>query len=309
MRIARPGLGGTPRGRAVAGVTASAPLVRRLAVVGCGLIGGSLCLAARARGLAERVVAIEGEAAARAEAARLGLADEISADHTAAQGADLVVLAVPVGAMADAAAALAPHLTERTVVTDVGSVKGAVMAAVAAALPHPNRFVPGHPIAGRERSGPAAADADLFEGALVVLTPAPRTDPACVTFVRALWAGAGGRVLTMDAAEHDRIFAAVSHLPHVVAYALVGALLDLEAEQGPLLRYSAGGLRDFTRIAQSDPTMWRDVCLGNREPLLKALGRFRDFLGRLEAQIAAGDGAALFQTFARVREARREMPS
>ena len=219
----------------------------------------------------------------------------------------MVVLAVPVGAMAGAAASLAPCLTDRTVVTDVGSVKAAVMDAVGAALPHPDRFVPGHPIAGRERAGAAAADADLFEGALVVLTPSPRTDPACATLVRALWSGVGGRVLTMDAPEHDRIFAAVSHLPHVVAYALVGALLDLEANQGPLVRYSGGGLRDFTRVAQSDPTMWRDICLANREPLLEALARFRDALARLEALIVAGDGGGLYRALARVREARGGM--
>ena len=290
-------------------MTVPAPLVRRLVVVGAGLIGGSLCLAARARGLAEHVVVIDRDAAALVEGARRGLAHEASADPGAARGSDLVVLAVPVGAMGEAAAAVAPHLSEGTVVTDVGSVKGAVLAAVAPALPHPMRFVPGHPIAGREQSGPAAAHADLFDGALVVLTPEPRTDPACATVVRALWAGAGGRVLTMDAAEHDRVFAAVSHLPHVVAYALVAALLDLEADQGPLVRFSAGGLRDFTRIAQSDPIMWRDICLANREPLLKSLARFRHVLGVLEAQIAAGDGAGLLQAFTRARQARRGMSS
>ncbi len=290
-------------------MTVPAPLVRRLVVVGAGLIGGSLCLAARARGLAEHVVAIDRDAAARAEGSRRGLAHETSADPGAARGSDLVVLAVPVGAMGEAAAAVAPHLSEGTVVTDVGSVKGAVLATVAPALPHPMCFVPGHPIAGREQSGPAAADADLFDGALVVLTPEPRTDPACATVVRALWARAGGRVLTMDAAEHDRVFAAVSHLPHVVAYALVAALLDLEADQGPLVRFSAGGLRDFTRIAQSDPIMWRDICLANREPLLKSLARFRHVLGALEAQIAAGDGAGLLQALTRARQARREMSS
>lgn len=290
-------------------MTTPVPLVRGLAVVGAGLIGGSICLAARARGVAEHIVAIDRADAVLAEAARRGLADAISGHVLAARGADLVVLAVPVGAMGEAAAALAAHLTERTVVTDVGSVKGAVLAAASGALPWPERFVPGHPIAGREYSGPGGADADLFEGALVVLTPVPRTDPASSTLVRAFWAGLGGRVLTMDAEEHDRVFAAVSHLPHVVAYALVGALLELEAEQGPLVRYSGGGLRDFTRIAQSDPTMWRDICVANREPLLQAVARFRDFLGRLEAQIAAGDGAALFEAFTRVREARRRMPS
>ncbi len=290
-------------------MTAPAPLVRRLAVVGAGLIGGSLCLAARARGLAERVVAIDRDAAALEEASRRGLAHDVSADPGAARGADVVVLAVPVGAMGEAAAAVAPHLGERAVVTDVGSVKGAVLATVAPALPSPAHFVPGHPIAGRERSGPAAADGDLFEGALVVLTPGPRTDPDCTTIVRALWAGAGGRVLTMEAAEHDRIFASVSHLPHLVAYALVDAVLDLEADQGPLVRFSAGGLRDFTRIAQSDPIMWRDICLANREPLLKSLARFRQVLGALEAQVAGGDGAGLLQAFARARAARKGMPS
>ena len=290
-------------------MTTPAPLIRRLAVVGAGLMGGSLCQAARARGLAEHVVAIERDPDALAEVSRRGLAHEASADPGAARGADLAVLAVPVGAMGEAAAAVAPHLGGGAVVTDVGSVKGAVLAAVVPALPDPTRFVAGHPIAGRERSGPAAADGDLFEGALVILTPEPRTDPACATLVRALWAGAGARVLTMDAAEHDRIFAAVSHLPHVVAYALVGALLDLEADRGPLFRFSAGGLRDFTRIAESDAIMWRDICLANREPLLKSLARFRQVLGVLEAQIAAGDGAGLLQAFARARGARRGMAS
>jgi prephenate dehydrogenase len=261
------------------------------------------------RGLAEWVVAIDRDRQALEAAGRLGLAHETSADPAAARGADLVILAVPVGAMAEAAAAVAPHVTGGTVITDVGSVKAAVLDAVPPVLPYPERFVPGHPIAGRERSGPLAAEGDLFEGALVVLTPPARTDPGPATLVRSLWAGAGARVLTMEAAEHDRIFAAVSHLPHLVAYALVGAVLDLEGEPGALLRYGAGGLRDFTRIAQSDPTMWRDICLANREPLLAALARFRDALGRLEALIAAGDGGGLSGTFSRAREARRRMLS
>jgi len=286
---------------------AAPPLFRRVAVVGVGLIGGSLAAACRKRGLAEALVGFDRDPDALQEALALGLVDEGSESAAAATaGADLTVLAVPVGALEEVAAAVAPAVGPAAVVTDVGSVKGVLVNRVEARLPA-GRYVPAHPIAGRERSGPAAASASLFEGARCVLTPTPRTDRQSLARVRALWEEVGALVETMEPEEHDAVFAAVSHLPHAVAYALMNAMLDLKADGRDVLPYSAGGLRDFTRVAASAPTMWRDIFLANRAALLDPLRRFRAALARLEAALAAGDGAALWAECDRARRVRREL--
>ncbi|HEV8664222.1 MAG TPA: prephenate dehydrogenase/arogenate dehydrogenase family protein [Candidatus Methylomirabilis sp.] len=285
----------------------AAPLFRRMAVVGVGLIGGSLAAACRKRGLVETLVGFDADGGALQEALALGLVDEAARDAAAAAaGADVVVLAAPVGALEALAAAIAPALAPAALVTDVGSVKGDLVRRLEARLPA-GRYVPAHPIAGRERSGPAAASATLFEDARCVLTPTPRTDRQALARIRRLWEGVGAVVELMDPEEHDDIFAAVSHLPHAVAYALMNAMLDLQADGRDVLPYSAGGLRDFTRVAASDPTMWRDIFLANRPALLDALRRFRAALARLEAALAAGDDAALWAECDRARRVRRDL--
>lgn len=282
-------------------------LFRRVAVVGVGLIGGSLAAACRKRGLTERLVGWDADGSALQEALALGLVDEAApAAAAAAAGADLAVLAVPIGALEAVAATIAPALAPEALVTDVGSVKGSLVGRLEALLPA-GRYVPGHPIAGRERSGPAAASASLFEGARCILTPTARTDRQALGRVRRLWEEVGAVVETMDPETHETVFAAVSHLPHAVAYALMNAMLDLKAEGRDVLPYSAGGLRDFTRVAASDPTMWRDIFLANRAALLEALRRFREALARVEAAVAAGDGASLWAECDRARRARRDL--
>jgi prephenate dehydrogenase len=274
--------------------------------VGLGLIGGSLALAAREAKVADAILGVERDPAHRDAAERLGLADEVAADLGVLAKADLVVLAVPVCAIAGLLPEIARAVPSGAVVTDVGSVKAAIQAAGEAAFPD-GRFVAGHPIAGRERSGPAAARPDLFAGATCILTPAGATRPAARAAVEGLWRAAGCRVLCMDAGWHDEVFAAVSHLPHLVAYALMDAVLGMErgAER---IAFSAGGLRDFTRVAASHPEMWRDIFCMNREPLLRAVAAYREALDRLEAAIRAEDGAALLRRLGRARLAREEIP-
>ncbi|MFB3819854.1 MAG: prephenate dehydrogenase, partial [Candidatus Methylomirabilales bacterium] len=285
--------------------SASRPL-GRLAVVGLGLIGGSLALAAREAKVVDAILGVERDPAHREAAGRLGLADRVGADLRLLAEADLVVLAVPVcgisALLPEVARAVPPH----AVVTDVGSVKAAIQAAGEAAFPD-GRFVAGHPIAGRERSGPEAARADLFAGATCILTPTAATRPAARAAVDALWQAAGCRVRCMEAGWHDQVFAAVSHLPHLVAYALMDAVLGMErgAER---IAFSAGGLRDFTRVAASHPEMWRDIFCMNREPLLRAVAAYRQALDGLEAAIRAGDGEAILRRLARARLAREEIP-
>ena len=280
-------------------------MIERLAILGVGLIGGSLALACRERGLARTIVGANRSAAAREATRRLGMVDATTADPAeAARGATLVVLGAPVGALGDLLRAAGPALAPGVVVTDVGSVKGELVAALEGLTPAGCAFVGGHPIAGSEHSGPEAARADLFVGARCILTPTARTDPEALRQVEALWAAVGAQVLRMDPTWHDALLAAVSHLPHVVAYALMDALLEEEATGRELLRFGGGGLRDFTRIASSDPSMWRDICVANRGALLQALRRFRGSLDRLEAAIASGDGPVLSATFARAKAGR-----
>jgi len=273
----------------------------RAAIVGVGLIGGSLALAARAAGLIGEVFGL-GRSAANLDVARQrGIIDHAVQDPAAIGPVDLVVLAVPVRSTARMAAALLPHLRPGTVVTDVGSVKGEVVAQCEAALPADRPFVGGHPIAGSERAGAAAADAGLFRGAPCVLTPTARTDATALAAVRALWEGVGARVSEMTPAAHDRALAWVSHLPHVVAYALVGALAGAD---GQLAALAGGSWRDATRVAASPAELWRDIFLANREAVLAATDAFGAEVARLRAALAAGDEPALLALLERAVAAR-----
>jgi cyclohexadieny/prephenate dehydrogenase len=281
---------------------------RHVAVIGLGLLGGSVARAARAALPAIRVTGHDADPAVRARAAELALADTIADSAAdAVAGADLVILCVPPGAMGDAARAMAPGLTPGVVISDVGSSKAGVAAALAEALPG-HRIIPAHPVAGTEQSGPDAGFAALFRNRWCILTPPADVDPADLARLVALWEAFGARVETMDAEHHDLVLAVTSHLPHLIAYCIVGTASDLErVTQSEVIKYSAGGFRDFTRIAASDPTMWRDVFLTNREAVLQMLGRFNRDLADLENAIRSGDGAALFDQFTRTRAIRRSI--
>ena len=284
-----------------------APLFDRLALIGVGLIGSSIARAARRKNLA-RVIAIADESAeARERATALKLGDEVVADPAeAAAAADLVILCVPVGADEAVAREIAPKLKPGAIVSDVGSVKGAVIAAVGPHLPEGVDLVPAHPVAGTEQSGPDAGFATLFVNRWCILTPAEGVDPAATAKVRAFWEALGSNVETMSAAHHDLVLAITSHVPHLIAYNIVGTASDLEdATRSEVIKFSAGGFRDFTRIAASDPTMWRDVFLNNKHAVLEALGRFSEDLTALQRMIRRGDGDGLFALFARTREIRR----
>ncbi len=281
----------------------SVPLFREMAVVGVGLIGGSLALAARKAGLVEEVVGVDVDSAHREMALASGMVDRVT-DGLAGDlaRADLVVLAVPVTGIAHLLPEVARHVNGGCLITDVGSVKGPIVAAGDAAFPD-GRFVAGHPVAGRERSGPAAARPDLFEQANWIVTPSTRTDPRSVERISALWRGVGAVVVAMEAVWHDEVFAAVSHLPHLAAYALMDAVLGMGRGE-ERLRFAAGGLRDFTRVAASHPTMWRDIFLMNRDPILRVLAAYREALTGLEAAIRDADGNALTARLTRARAAR-----
>jgi prephenate dehydrogenase len=279
-----------------------------LVVVGLGLMGGSLARAVKDARLPWRVRALARDPATRQAALAAGAVDEaVDEPAAAAAGADLVVLALPVLAVPAAARALAPHLAPGTVVTDVGSTKAALVRSLEGILPAGVPFVGGHPIAGTEDSGFTASFAGLYRGARCLLTPGATSTPAAVAVVRSLWESVGMRVEEMDAATHDRILAVISHLPHVVAYALVNAAAAAERGAPGLLAYTGGGFRDFTRIAASHPAMWRDICLDNRDEVLAALDLFLAEAQRLRAMIAAGDGAGLEAAFAAARVVRRSL--
>lgn len=282
-----------------------------LAVIGVGLIGGSFARALKAAGAVAKVVGFGRGAANLNEALRLGVVDAVAASAAAAvRAADVVVVAVPVAATADVLRDIAPALSPHAVVTDVGSVKQAVITAAAAVLgAHARRFVPGHPIAGTEHAGAAASRADLFQGKRTILTPTSETDGDARAQVAALWRSAGAEVIDLDAAQHDRVFALTSHLPHLLAYALVDLLARTPEPQLPaaapdVFHFAASGFRDFTRIASSDPTMWRDICLSNRDAIARALDRYRDGLDDLRDALVRGDGRRLFELFAAAKAAR-----
>ena len=285
-------------------------IFRKMAVIGCGLIGSSTIRAARAAGAVETVAVADASETARREIAVLGYADSVHADPAeAVADADLVVFAVPVLAMGEAARAAAPALKPGAIVTDVGSVKAAVGEQLAAALPAEVFVIPGHPIAGTEKSGPDSGFAELFANRWVILTPQSREDAAyraAVQQLSAFWSALGANVETMDERHHDLVLAVTSHLPHLIAYNIVGTAADMEAvTEAEVMKYSAGGFRDFTRIAASDPTMWRDIFLANREAVLEILGRFTEDLQALSRAIRWGEGDKLFELFSRTRDIRR----
>ena len=277
----------------------------KLVIFGVGLIGGSLALALRKRRAVARVVGVGRSRANLLAARRLGIIDEIATDPAlAVKDADLVLLAVPLGQTAAVLAQIAPHLAPRTVVTDAGSTKRDVIANARKYLGAAfARFVPAHPIAGTENSGARAAFAELFDGHKLIVTPEPETDARAVRMVSAVWKLAGMRVITMRAADHDRVFALVSHLPHVVSFALIDQLAG-HADAATLFRHTGGGFRDLTRIAGSSPEMWRDVCLANRDALLTALEGYLEELELLRGMIEASDGQGLEERFAAARAAR-----
>jgi cyclohexadieny/prephenate dehydrogenase len=246
-----------------------------VALVGLGLIASSISHAMRRAGMATRITGTARSAETRAVAARLGLCEVFETPAEAVEGADLVILCVPVGAMAEAAAAMAPGLAPGATVSDVGSVKQAVIDAVGPHLPAGVQFIPGHPLAGTEHSGPASGFAALFDNRWCLLTPVAGTDPAALARLRGFWEALGARVDLMEADHHDLVLAVTSHVPHLIAYTMVGVADDLRrVTASEVINYSAAGFRDFTRIAASDPTMWRDVFLHNREATLDILGRF-----------------------------------
>jgi prephenate dehydrogenase len=277
----------------------------KLSVIGLGLIGGSFARALRAAGAVSEVVACGRNPDALARAIELGVADRVTTDPAdAVRDADVVVLGVPLSAMRDLMAKIAPALPAHAIVTDVGSTKQSVIADAAASLGDAlSRFVPGHPIAGTERSGVEASFAELFHERRVILTPTDTTDPTATETITALWRKAGATVTQMTAQHHDRVLALTSHLPHVLAFALVDRLSQMQ-EQDEIFAYAAGGFRDFTRIASSDPVVWRDICLNNRSALLDALQAYRDELDELTQALRNHDGAALEALFARAKKAR-----
>lgn len=278
-------------------------IVEKLAIVGTGLIGGSFALAMKQAGAVGEVLGVGRTPQSLAKAQKLGLIDR-AVDWTDAARADCILLAMPVGETASVLGALAPHLRPGAIVTDAGSTKSNVVAAARAALgARLADFVPGHPIAGSEQSGPAAARADLYVGRRVVLTPLVDTAAGALATVRALWEAAGAQVELLDAALHDRVFAAVSHLPHLAAFALVDELA--QRPDGDLFfRFAASGFRDFTRIAGSSPEMWRDIALANREALLAELDAYRGALASLRTAVDEKDAGALLKLFSRARAAR-----
>jgi prephenate dehydrogenase len=277
----------------------------KLTVIGLGLIGGSFARALRAAGAVSEVVACGRNPDALARAIELGVADRVTMDPVdAVRDADVVVLAVPLSAMRDLMARIAPALLAHAILTDVGSTKQSVIADAKAALGERiARFVPGHPIAGTERSGVEASFAELFQERRVILTPMEATDPAATQTIAELWHQAGATVTQMSAQHHDRVLALTSHLPHVLAFALVDRLSQMQ-EQDEIFAYAAGGFRDFTRIASSDPVVWRDICLNNRSAVLDALQVYRDELDELTQALRNHDGAALEALFARAKRAR-----
>ena len=288
----------------------SAPF-RKLALIGIGLIGSSIALAARRQGLVETIAISTRSAATLEEARELKLGDVYSLDAAeAVRGADLVILCAPVGAYEAIIQAIAPALTPGAILSDVGSVKEHVVKVVGPHVPAGVSFIPGHPIAGTEHSGPSAGFPELFAGRWCVLTPAPGVDPAQTEKLSAFWRAMGSQVEVMEPAHHDMVLAITSHIPHLVAYNIVGTVADLEAAtQSEVIKFSASGFRDFTRIAASDPVMWRDIFLTNRDAVLEMLGRFSEDLSALQRSVRMGDGPALEAMFTRTRAIRRSIIS
>ncbi len=284
-----------------------AVLFPRVALIGVGLIGSSLCHAIRRGGLAGHIAATARSERTRAKAVELGLVDSMHPDAAAAVvGADLVVICTPVGTYAEIGAAIRAKLKPGAILTDVGSVKQAAVRDLGPLVPEGVHFVPGHPVAGTEHSGPEAGFAELFDGRWCILTPPPGTDQGAVDRLAEFWRRCGSQVEIMEPAHHDIVLAITSHLPHLIAYTIVGTAIDLEdATRKEVVKFSAGGFRDFTRIAASDPVMWRDIFLNNREAVLEILGRFTEDLTALQRAIRWGEGDKLEDWFIRTRAIRR----
>jgi cyclohexadieny/prephenate dehydrogenase len=288
-------------------MTHKTPLIPRLAIIGMGLIGSSIVRAAKLKGVVGTISVSDASAAVRMRVSELNIADEVHENAAdAVQNADLVILCVPVGVMPSVAQSLAASLKSGAILSDVGSVKTTIQREIAPFL-HPDvHFIPAHPVAGTEYSGPDAGFATIFENRWCILTPSDENDAAAVSLLQKFWEGLGSLVETMSAEHHDLVLAITSHVPHLIAYNIVGTAADLEAvTQSEVIKFSAGGFRDFTRIASSDPTMWRDVFLNNKEAVLEVLGRFTEDLSALQRMIRWGDGDGLFELFTRTREIRR----
>jgi cyclohexadieny/prephenate dehydrogenase len=290
-------------------VTKSPPLFNRLALIGVGLIGGSIARAARALGLVQTIVATSRSEPTRQRIRELGLADEVVATSAAAVAdADLVIVCVPIGVCGAVAKEIGPRLKPGAIVSDVGSVKAAVVRDMAPSIPAGVHFIPGHPVAGTEDSGPDAGFAELFINRWCILTPSKDTDPSAVERLAQFWKAFGASVEIMSPEHHDLVLAVTSHVPHLIAYNLVGTAFDLRlVTESEILKYSAGGFRDFTRIAASDPTMWRDIFLHNKDAVLEVLGRFNEDLATLARAVRNGDGDTLFELFTERRAIRRGM--
>jgi len=285
----------------------TAPMFERVALIGLGLIGSSLSHAMRHKGLARSIVGHAQSEKTRDTALRLGLVTSVYASAAeAARDADLIILCVPVGACGELARDMASAMKAGAILTDVGSVKGAVVRDVGPFVPRGVHFIPGHPIAGTEQSGPESGFAELFDGRWCVLTPPPGADEAAVRKLAAFWQACGSHVEVMDAQHHDLVLAITSHVPHLIAYNIVNTARHLEqVTDTEVIKFSAGGFRDFTRIAASDPVMWRDVFLNNKEAVLEMLGRFSEDLTALQRAIRFGDGDTLHKLFSESRAVRR----
>ncbi len=285
------------------------PIFESLAVIGCGLIGSSILRVARRNNLARRLSAADASLAVCERVKELNLADRTTCDLAdAVRDADLVILCVPVGANKEVGQTIGPALKAGAVVSDVGSVKGAVINALAPSLPESVQLIPAHPVAGTEHSGPDAGFASLFLNRWCILTPQAGVDETALRNLSDFWTAAGSNVEIMTAEHHDLVLAITSHVPHLIAYNIVGTAADLETvTQSEVIKFSAGGFRDFTRIAASDPTMWRDVFLHNKEAVLEILGRFTEDLSALQRMIRWGDGDGLFALFTRTRAIRRSI--
>ncbi|WP_313057006.1 prephenate/arogenate dehydrogenase family protein [Agrobacterium cavarae] len=284
-------------------------LFERIALIGIGLIGSSIARDIKELGLARDVVVStrSEETLKRAEELELGTSYTTSVAD-AVREADLVIVSVPVGASEDVAKQIAPHLKAGAIVTDVGSTKASVIAQMAPQMPEHVHFIPGHPLAGTEKSGPDAGFAGLFRDRWCIFTPLPGTDAAALDRLKGFWLALGSRVDEMDPEHHDKVLAIVSHLPHIIAYNIVGTADDLSTvTESEVIKYSASGFRDFTRLAASDPTMWRDICLHNKDAILEMLARFSEDLAYLQRAIRWGEGDKLFELFTRTRAVRRSI--
>jgi len=288
-------------------VSKPATLYNRLALIGVGLIGSSIARAAKAQNAVGSIVATARSPQTRLRVAELGIADQVVENNAAAvEGADLVILCIPVGACGPVAKEIAPRLAPDATISDVGSVKGVVVRDMAPRLPKTVHFVPAHPVAGTEYSGPDAGFAELFVNRWCILTPPQGTDRKATEKLAAFWRLLGANIEVMDADHHDLVLAITSHLPHLIAYTIVHTAEELQSvTRSEVLKFSAGGFRDFTRIAASDPTMWRDVFLANKDAVLEMLGRFNEDVSLLTKAIRRGDGDVLFEQFTRTRAIRK----